>query len=479
MCIVDGINLAEPGPRPSMKESEPQYDDADVEITDLDTGEHRPARVSPAARHTPRLRAWVGQRRRPLTAASAMLVVLAILLIVASSTSMRGLVAREIPTPVPTSTLLPGLDLFYVDATPPWGHLWVDGHAIAQVPAPGIDIPLRLSRGRHLFTWRAAPFQDMQCTISVPQNYASDTCKASTQSYLSGVFVSVVMLNDMLNNLPVDLQAALISATQHALDGQQSSDIVQPGEEYVLATQYAPCQPALNEPNCYGAAKEALRATLRFQLDANPNSVEGCIGPEPNCTFLSQNCRLFCPGITDTHASQWMAFIPAQSLWTFSTLEGRIVEQDVPDNLIWDYVSKQPEDESLIAIQISWDSGEWNVTVPRNAQVGFLNPTCATADTGVQMLQTPVDAMGITIPLQWQFASSPNPAAGCVGIGTPNLQLLGNVTPTAFPPLYSLHRFGVVLAVNAQAHRFWPQLPLVDAHEKQLAAQLINLLGGP
>ena len=478
-CIVGSMNLAEAGPRPSMKESEPQYDDADVEITNLDTGEQKPSRVSTAARLAPQLRAWAGRRRRPLSAASAVLVVLAVLLILASSTSIRGLVAREIPTPAPTPTLLPGLDLFYVNATPPWGHLWVDGHAIALVPAPGIDVPLRLSRGKHLFSWRAAPFHDMQCTISVPQNYASDTCRANTQSYLSGVFVSIVMLNDMLNNLPVEQQVALIGATQHALDGQHSSDIVQPGEEYVLATQYAPCRPALNEPSCYGVAKEPLRATLRYQLDTNPKSVEGCIGPEPNCTFLSQNCRLFCPGIADTQAPQWMAFIPALSLWTFTTLEGRILEQDVPDNLIWDVVSRQAEDESLIAVQITWDSGEWHVTVPRNAQIGFLNPACATADTGVQMLQPPVDVKGETIPLQWQFASSANPAAGCVGIGTPNPQLLVDITPVAFPAPYSLHRFGVVLAANAAAHQLWPQLPLVDAHEQQLAARLVNLLGGP
>ena len=469
-----------------MRESEPRYDD-EVEITDLDlhsAGEHGPARLPPAARFRPPLRVWARQRRRPLTAVSAALIVLVLLLILFSSTSVRSLVAHRIPTPAPpTPTLFPGLDLFYVDATPPWGHLWVDGRAIAQLPTPGVQNPLRLSRGRHVFTWRAAPFRDLQCTISVPHNYDTDTCVANAQTYVFGVYSSLVLLTDTLQALPDDQQIALIEATQQALDVQQSSDIVRPGERYVLAREGTACQQASNGPACYAVAKQPLRATLRFQLDANPTSTEGCVGPEPGCTYQHQDCHFFCPGAAEQIPQEWSVFVPVQSLWTFTTMDGRILEQDVSDNILWDYASGQPEDDSLMELHITWDTGGWHITIPTGAviqQAGFLNPTCAAANTGTQMFADPppADAAGNAVYLQWQFVSGANPAAGCVGVGTPNSPSeFTDLTPTVFPVPYCLHRFGVMLAANPAAHRYWPQLPLADAHEQQLAQQLATSAG--
>jgi len=46
-------------------------------------------------------------------------------------------------------------------------------------------------------------------------------------------------------------------------------------------------------------------------------------------------------------------------------------------------------------------------------------------------------------------------------------------TPTASTVAYVIQRFGVLLAVNALAHRLWPFLPVADASTQHLVQQLI------
>src|SRR5690242_17735747 len=45
------------------------------------------------------------------------------------------------------------------------------------------------------------------------------------------------------------------------------------------------------------------------------------------------------------------------------------------------------------------------------------------------------------------------------------------VSPS-FPPIFLLHRFGIILAANDAAHHYFPFLPLASAYERQLAQQL-------
>jgi len=50
-------------------------------------------------------------------------------------------------------------------------------------------------------------------------------------------------------------------------------------------------------------------------------------------------------------------------------------------------------------------------------------------------------------------------------------------TPTASTVAYVIQRFGVLLAVNALAHRLWPFLPVADAYTQHIAQQLITTGG--
>jgi hypothetical protein len=443
-------------------------------VADSDSGTPSAAKPPPAGlepRFSP------SQRRRQLIITSA-IVVLAVLVILGSTASVRELVSgvfiRPAPTPVPT--LAPGADLFYVQGSPSWGHLSIDGHPIARLPQIAIDAPLRLSRGQHTLVWQAKPFQAQSCTMSVPPRYGTDTCTE---------YGSIITFAASLDTLPIDQRTLLIQAARAAINTQQSTDTVQPGELYALSPQDSACKPSGPEPLCYGTAKQPLKATLSLQLDSDAVANAPCAGPQPGCTFIYQNCHLFCTGsvLASPSTQEWDVFAPVRVAWEFVTLDGRILAPDVPDNSLWDYATGQVNDESLVLLRITWDSLGWHVTVSSDASVqnaGFLNPICGAAQEGVQLLQPPADASGTPVYPQWQFASGPLPAAGCLAVGTPQQNAFTTATPTTSPLLaaYCLHRFGVFLAANNIAHRFWPDLPVADAYEQGLAQQLAALVRG-
>ena len=474
-----------------MKESEPRYDDAEVEITDLDAdvaNEHESTREPSPARVGSQARLCARRHRRPLTAASVALVALAVLLILASSASIRNLagslLARHNPSPTVAPTILLDSDLFYIDAAPPWGHLAIDGRYIAGLPIPGFGAPLRLSPGRHTLTWRASPFYDQQCTLTVPPNYASDTCEVDDGAYTyppGGLSISAISFEESLSTLPLELSAALASAAQVALAGKRSVGTVRSGELYALAPDNPACRPAATEPLCYAVAAQPLQAALNYQLDTGGHSNENCLDPQPNCSQQYQSCYVFCAA-QSSPTGEWSVLVPVLPLWTFTTLSGAVVERDIPDNSLSDFATGRMTDELLMPLLITWNGTEWNVLVPPTTnlqQVGiFNNPACAAAASTLQSFEPPADASGQPVYLQWQFASGANPAAGCVGVGSPTSQQPFN-TPEAIPAPGVLYRFGVIVAVNDEAHRFWPQLPLADAYERQLAQQLLALPGNP
>jgi len=479
--------MKEDAPMSDVEHKQPQ-DDATVEITDIDSldGVAADSKTVSSAKLQRSLVEPSAHRHRLQLVVTAGIVVLALLVILGSTAPVRELVSgvfiRPAPTPVPT--LAPGVDLFYVQGNPPWGQLSIDGKAIAHLPRISYP-PLRLSRGRHILVWKADPFLLSSCTVSVPASYATDTCRYNQTMQLdSGLLAYIITFSVSLTLLPTDQRAALIQAAQEALDAQQSTAIVQPGELYVLAPNDPKCRYAPGQPLCYATARQPLKATLSFQLDANEASDEACIDPElSSCTFSHQNCHLFCPGLDSglSAAQAWDVFAAVLSKWQFATLDGRVLARDVPDNSLWDYATGQVTDESLVPLGITWDSLGWHVTVSHNASgsdAGFFDPACTAAQDEVQLfLYPPADASG----MQWQYASGSVPAVGCIALGSPQQDAGTTATPSPSHPAvaYCLHRFGVNLAANELAQRYWPYLPVADAYEQLLAQQLAALVSGP
>jgi hypothetical protein len=72
--------------------------------------------------------------------------------------------------------------------------------------------------------------------------------------------------------------------------------------------------------------------------------------------------------------------------------------------------------------------------------------------------------------VNWSYLTGHNLADGCVAAIVPQQQ---TIPPASTPPVaYCLYRFGVLLAANTLAHRYWPDLPVADAYEQQLAQQV-------
>jgi hypothetical protein len=87
---------------------------------------------------------------------------------------------------------------------------------------------------------------------------------------------------------------------------------------------------------------------------------------------------------------------------------------------------------------------------------------------------TSVTVKGQVESLFWpQYTSGKNAAVGCLGAAsqTPN----NPTTPVTInaSSAYCLYRFGVLLAANAQAHRYWPNMPVIDAYEQGIVQQLM------
>ena len=217
------------------------------------------------------------------------LVVLVVAGGIFATTRFTGGKTNEVPTP----TLVPGSSLFYVQTSPGWGNFFVDGQQLAHMPTdPAVDLPLQLSTGVHQVTWQAEPFTQ-HCVIIVPPVVSETRCLANdpvpvTKGPNKGLSAYLITFTASFGDLTAAQQQPLFQAAQKALDALQSSNTVQPGEQYV----------DLNAPQFTSTATTTLRATLSYQLDNGTGSPAPCIGQFSGfgavCSINKQVCHLFC-----------------------------------------------------------------------------------------------------------------------------------------------------------------------------------------
>ena len=463
-----------------MKDPQPEQsqNDLDIQITDIDeTGVPVPATESSRPSLPPRspsYRKW----QLPLTAA---FIILTILIILATTPPARNLVTNVFigPIPSPTPTLAPGIDLFYFQGSPSWGQLSIDGHSIPHLPVIQKEPPLRLSRGPHLLTWQAAPFLPQRCTLSVPPTYGDNCPLPDTINIGRNLFAWVIKFSLALDSLPDQQRFSLISVAQVAVNAQPLTDTIRPGELYALPPQNPSCKSGPQAPICYAIARQPLTATLNLQLDTNAAVDEPCTDAlsEAGCFIQNQNCHLFCT--VPSAGQEWEVLVPVQVTWTFATLNGHILEAEVPDSSPSSFETGPQGFESFIPLRISWDGSSWHATTNVDMHgSAYSNPACTATLLEIQSLEPPPDATGEAVYPQWQYASNANLAAGCLAEGTIQPPAGITPTPTNTPPfvIYCLHRFGVLLAVNSTAQRAWG-LPLANPYEQTLAHQLATDIG--
>lgn len=450
----------------------PDNEDIEVEITDLDEGKAA-ADTRHTARVTGRTLTFARRHQRPLSFATLAVMALATLIIVFSATHTQQL-STVGSTASPTAE--PATFTYMLDASPPWGHLFVDGKATSILSA-GADPHFSLTRGKHTLLWRADPFPPQQCILMTPVGSGVDTCKHPDVPPASGGTDSYISFPTNLDLLPASQRDALIQATRAALASQQSSETVQAGELYAqtpgtIASNHHSCTLLQTAVFCFATANQPLQASLRLQLDTG--SVPNAPCALGACDSSDQNCRLFCslsvydaPGFPVSQTA-WQAVIHIHLLWQFATLHG----QRIADNQADTFIGGQQNDFSL-QLNISWNGQQWGVTTGSNSNNLYSdNPVCNAAGTDIYTLSSP----NATSNTQQYFSQNAIPgsglAAGCLLQITLQSDPNAASTPTVPPTVaYVMQRFGVLLAVNSAAHRLWPFLPVANAYEKHMAQQ--------
>ncbi|MGB8346240.1 MAG: hypothetical protein WCD86_15255 [Ktedonobacteraceae bacterium] len=398
-------------------------------------------------------------------------ILLVLLVIIAIVSPLRTILFRPFSGSElqPTPTVIPGDNLFYIQEALP-GTVTIDGRRVTQFLSnnihPPIDptlyAPIRLSSGVHHIIWQAAPFDALSCTVFVPSLANTQSCPyQSSISLVSGINVWLVTFTPTLSNLPTSQQTALKKNIQTTLDTLRSSDVVQPGEQYLRGIAASSAAPV--------TATQPLRATLSLHLDTDLDSSRNCVnGYGDTCTFNGQNCLQICT--FSYHNGAWLAVALYYATWTYTTESSQVVAQNQPDT-----TSNTVGVDHSILLEVTWNEQRWHVkdvsTLSQTAQnvIGVLNtsiPACASL-TGLIRSQTTYDSTSSNdhMLIQWSYDVGSDPAAGCLGVVVPSDQ------PQA-QPAYFLYRFGILLAANSLAHRYFPNFPVADAYEQRIAQSI-------
>ena len=411
----------------------------------------------------------IRSRRRTEFALATGLIVLAIVAVL--GTPLRNTLfpfffhAPSTPTAIP----IPNDNLFFIQAAP-WGNVTIDGRTLSPLPVPGKDAPIRLSRGLHQIIWHADPFQPVTCTVSVPEMLPNEPCPYES---FANYHFRLITFSASLNNLLHNQRTTLVKQVQETLDTFTSTETVQPGEQYSYNTL---------SRSYLKTASTPLRATLHFYLDTVPPGTTCSILGYP-CIFQGQDCHLFCTpivpaqsatgatGATAALVKVWDAVVVTYSFWQYSTINGKIVAQDQPG-------TNSADAEDLLILQITWDSSGWHVAVLGKNPYPTLFPittlACASAQNETSSGVFQVTGGDSSALVNWHFQAGKNNAAGCLATGIPTAQN-ATITPSdSLPPAHCLYRFGILLALNAAAHSYWPKMPVADAYEQKVAGEIGN-----
>ena len=423
---------------------------------------------------SPRFARRARARRITLSLATALL---ALTLILSSVPTLRQDVLSLLIGPTPTRPSLPWASSFYFLPTVPWVTVLVDGRALDTVPlADDQPQPLQLARGVHQFAWRAAPFQPLRCALPVPLPFIytprRDACPIHL--YPGRPPGYVLDQRESLATLAPAQQRALQAAIAAGLSAASASAVIQPGEVYL--------GPATDAPYHRGivTAGVPLQATLRFTPDLASGWSEPCLassGFAPPCRFPDQDCRQLCTATPSGQAvppsadrSTWIAAAPVQASWELTASDGTVVGQGA---------AGEGAEDFLMLLRITWDGTHWHVAPLFGYTTGGPvadDTVCAPARDWLAINSDPVSG-GPLVPGgpaltgttgEILYTSGPDPTDGCFVSVAPSA-FASPPSPPLLHPATFLLRFGVLVAVNAEAHQVAPRLPVADASEQAIA----------
>ncbi|HEX6541002.1 MAG TPA: hypothetical protein VF040_04545 [Ktedonobacterales bacterium] len=418
------------------------------------------------------------QRRRSIIVTATLSVALVALVLSIAPTREALLGAVFGPAPTATDAVRAGEDNLYVTVSPNWGSVSLDDKPLPHLPVEGVEQPLRLSRGVHVLRWQFDPIIRYACVLTVPSSDKDDCpARVGIAPHKKGI-ARVVPLQLSLSTVAPEYYNPLTAAIQAALDAQQSTEIVRPGERYI-----GPASSARDNPVSV-VATQPLRATLRFVSDV-ANMTVSCVdvglGPEADC-MMNGDCHEICTAPWQDPQNMpdvpWDAYIVAHASWRYTTLNGRVVADNQSD--IGGQLQFLGHNARPIPITIDWDGSNWRVAASIGAGTSggqLADPSCA----GAQSEVTYQEILPPELPGQsgggalWTYIQGDPVAEGCLIAALPmTAQGTPDISPQSlFTAGLILHRFGVSLAVNASAHRYWPTMPVADAYEQAIAQKLV------
>lgn len=470
-------------------------DTFEIEVSSLDAPDHRaeqhsrvgwrPAPTpipSPAPAYSPIGRYLTPRQRLQRAAVALMSVALACIILVAAVPALSSIAGSVVSRVVPHTLARPpaiekNSNHYYFIPSVPWGSIAVDGRTLTHVPLVGDAHPLILPYGQHVIQWGASLFRTMHCTLTVP-DADDDTCPLQQIYDARGDTLGVVFVRyQSLTTLRADLRTQLIATTTAALRNIPSvTTTVYPGERYLTSDTYAGM----------GVVRvtRPLRATLSVHLLLDAGYREPCAFNSMTdlCRAPMQNCETFCtltePSASAASASnaptplqaqrEWLVAATAQSQWTYTALDGSLVAAHQPEfgfNL------------TLVVLRLVWDGARWYATpvfgvpgIPASNDVA-----CTPARQWLaQGAGTGKLAVRFADIQQAAYRSAYDPGNGCA-VEIASTLASGLTGPASTAPAHFLGRYGVLLAANDAAHTLWPELPQADAHERDVAENLLRL----
>ncbi len=439
-------------------------DKLDIEIIDLDDKSVFDQRQ---AFSKFRISRFVPKQRRTQAILTTSIVILVLLGIIGSTTAVpTKLLALSMLTP--TQVIPAGTDSFYVDGEPEWGRLFVDGKLISHTPnAYNGDIPLHLLRGIHRLRWLAAPFLPQMCTVSVPPNFRIDTCGYNQMLSNDQDGAWLFKFPASLTKLSNTQQQALTTTLQAMLQTYTSTEIVQPGEAY--ATDSLGLQ--------HVTAHEPLKVVIHYNLDTNASHISIC-GPyffvdnPHSCSNQGRDCHTFCNASEyfvpqQTQTQVWDVFVTVRVTFEYTTLDGKPIVQTS------EQVDSAMQYEHLLPLQISLTGTQWHVAsssslLLNNEPAQVPSFVCDTAQRKAESSSF-LDGSSFS-GMAWRSISLPD-TASCLNVVTMQQSL---TSVEAQPYALCLYRFGIFLAANQLAHRYWPHMQVATEAEQHIAQQVYN-----
>lgn len=429
--------MSPPEPEPAAQDEDRLAEESELETIDLDALPARPA----------------SSRKRLFQIAIAVVVIAATVVGLWRALPLAPAapqVVRATPAAVPNQDAL-------IESNVSYGAVTFNGHVLAGAP----PLLATLSRGMNQFVLDAPPFRKVSCQIEWPPTFRQDTCSGPygysafnlgatrTSLTFNGRTITpeaIIALPLSADDLPDSLYSAAVSAITAALNAADASmrTVVPAGQHYATGVD----QQGLSISSL---AATQLIATPLVALRASGYGFHACVA-------------ILCPLIDDLSSApliqpqgkQWFIAALVAPGWRFTTAAGDLVAEVT-------FPVQQAESQT-VSLALSYDGAAgWSV-----AQQGlFYNVAGSLCTVGEDML---VSAAQPRLFNQGNVNVATG-AEGCkLEIDIPNTTITttGTPTPAPFVPAQFLWRFGVLLAADANAQSFLPNLP--PASQAELAA---------